>query len=115
MNLSPEQEVILEKWVKAQGYRGIPMTHETVHQYASEIAEKEIGVSWTKRFLKRHPGLKIKKTTGLATSRATALNRTNVEGFYDMLHGIIDEFSISYENIYNMDEKGVQLGIGSKV
>jgi hypothetical protein len=115
MNLSPAEEDVLKSWTKAQGRRGFPLTHQTLRQYASVIAEKDVGVSWSKRFLKRHPDLKVKKTTPLAGSRASALNKTNVDGFYSLLMETINEFNISDENIYNMDEKGVQLGIGSKV
>lgn len=40
------------------------------------------------------------------------LNPVAVEGFYDMA---VKEFGIKPENTWNMDEKGVQLGIGVKV
>jgi hypothetical protein len=57
----------------------------------------------------------MKKTTGLSTSCATALNKTSVERFYSLLEELIEEFNIEVRNMYNMDEKGVQLGIGAKV
>lgn len=109
------QEEILVKWIKVQGRRGIPLTYATVALYAGEISGQQVGGSWPKRFLKRHPDLKIKKTQGLESARAKALNQFAVGGFFDMLDELIKEYDILPKNIYNMDEKGVQLGIGAKV
>ena len=44
-----------------------------------------------------------------------AFNPTAVSRFYDLLESVVGEFSIKPEHIWNMDKKGVQLGIGSKV
>ena len=35
--------------------------------------------------------------------------------FYEMLGDIMKEYNIPQENVYNMDEKGVQLGVGGRV
>lgn len=91
------------------------MTYESVAQCAGEISGQRMGESWPKRFLKRHPDLKMKKTVGLEKARAKALNQTVVNEFFDMLADLITEYRILPENIYNMDEKGIQLGIGAKI
>jgi hypothetical protein len=113
--LTAAQEEILVKWIKVQGRRGIPLTYVTVALYAGEISGQQVGGSWPKRFLKRHPDLKIKKTQGLETARAKALNQFTVDDFFNMLNELIKEYNIVPENLYNMDKKGVQLGIGAKV
>lgn len=104
-NLSPTEEDVLVKWAKVMD------TYSTVTKYASEISGKSNGVLWPKRFLARHPDLKIRAMTSLKNCRAKALNKTAVEGFYDILEQVAKEFSIKPENTWNMDEKGVQLGI----
>jgi len=114
-SLSPAQEEVLVKWAKVLGRRGVPLTHSTLATYASEILGKPVGESWPKRFLARHTDLKVKTTTSLEKCRAKALNPAAVEGFYDILGGVVEEFCIKPENMWNMDEKGVQLGIGVKV
>jgi hypothetical protein len=114
-NLSPAQEEVLVKWAKVLGRRGVPLTHATLSTHASEILGKPVGESWPKRFLARHADLKVKTTTSLEKCRAKALNPTAVEGFYDILGAVVEEFGIKPENTWNMDEKGVQLGIGVKV
>jgi hypothetical protein len=83
----------------------------TVAQYAGEIAEMAVGGSWSKHFLHCHPDLKVKMTVPLKKACAKALNRTAVNEFYGILEGIIKEYSILPKNIYNMDEKGIWLGI----
>ena len=114
-NLSPAQEEILMKWAKVLGHCGVPLTHSTLATYASEILGKPVSKSWLKRFLARHTDLKVKTTTSLEKCRAKALNPVAVKGFYDILEGVVEEFGIKPENTWNMDEKGVQLGIGVKV
>ncbi|KAF8993039.1 hypothetical protein BDZ89DRAFT_911548, partial [Hymenopellis radicata] len=51
----------------------------------------------------------------LDKSRARALNPTVVKDFYQTLKQVLDEYDIPPENIYNMDEKGIQLGLGKGV
>lgn len=113
--LSASQEKVLVEWIKVQGRRGVPMTYTTVAQYAGEIADTPVGRTWPKRFLRRHSDLKVKMTVALEKARAKALNKSAVNGFYDMLEKIIEEYNIVPGNIYNMDEKGLQLGIGARV
>jgi len=114
-NLSPAQEEVLVKWAKVLGCCGVPLTHSTLSTHTSEILGKPVGKSWPKRFLARHTDLKVKTMTSIEKCCAKALNSTAVEGFYDILEAVVEEFGIKPENTWNMDEKGVQLGIGVKV
>jgi hypothetical protein len=91
------------------------MTYPSVGQAATEISGKPVGEIWPKRFRKRHPDLKMKKATGLEKARAKALNQFAVDEFFNMLTDVIQEYNIMPENIYNMDEKGIQLGIGARI
>ena len=113
--LSPAKEDVLVKWAKVLGHQGVPLMYSTLTTYASKILGKQIGECWPKRFLARHPELKLKMTTSLEKCRVKALNQMAVEGFYDTLDGIVKEFDIKPENMWNMDKKGMQLGIGVKV
>jgi len=113
--LTPAQEEVLVEWIKVQGRRGVPMTYTSVGHAAAEILGKPVGEIWPKRFRKRHPDLKMKKATGLEKARAQALNEFAVDEFFDMLTDVIQEYNITPGNIYNMDEKGIQLGIGARI
>ncbi|KAF8824188.1 hypothetical protein HHX47_DHR8000488 [Lentinula edodes] len=113
-NLSPAQEGILVEWIKVQGHRGVPLSLASVADYASDIAGKAMGKNWLDRFRTHHPELSLKNTTPLEESRARALTPAAVSGFYDLLDRTVSEHHIPPENIYNMDEKGIQLGIGAR-
>jgi hypothetical protein len=113
--LTEAQEEILAKCIKIQGRHGVPMTYASVGQCAEAISGRHIGEAWPRRFCKRHPDLKMKKMTGLEKAHAKALNQFAVNEFFDMLMEVMKEYDILPENLYNMDEKGIQLGIGARV
>ena len=98
-NLSLAEEEVLVKWTKVMGHWGVPLTHSILAMYASEISGKPIGESWPKQFLVRHLDLKVKTTTSLKKCCAKALNRTAVEGFYNILEQVVEEFGIKPENM----------------
>ncbi|TFK66353.1 hypothetical protein BDN72DRAFT_740952, partial [Pluteus cervinus] len=50
----------------------------------------------------------------LEACRATALNRVVVGEYFNLLQELMEEYSITPNNIYNMDEKGIQLGKGRR-
>ena len=113
--LSFAAETALVEWVAKLGRRGIPLHASAVAQHASVISGIKVSERWVHRFRARHPELKLKWTTGLEHCRAQSLNPTAVAGFYDNLKDILDKYDIPEENIYNMDEKGIQLGMGKRV
>jgi len=58
--------------------------------------------------------LKAQWTTGLESCRAKSLNRAQVSEFINILQELIAEYNITPSNMYNMDEKGIQLGVGKR-
>lgn len=94
--------------------RGLPLSLETIGAYASDIAGRDVGKSWITRFQKRHPDLRVKWTSSLETCRAASLNPHAVHGYFQLLEDLIASYQVQSANMYNMDEKGIQLGIGSK-
>lgn len=113
--LSFAEERALVDWIKEHARRGIPLHASAVAQHASVICGRTISERWVQRFRVRHPDLKMKWTSNLEKCRAQALNPTAVSEFYDILEELVDEYKITEENIYNMDEKGIQLGMGKRV
>ncbi|KAJ3534000.1 hypothetical protein NM688_g7200 [Phlebia brevispora] len=112
--LSQIQENVLVAWIKVVGRRGIPFSPQLVQDYASELAEEPVGDSWVRRFAQRHPDLKLSWTTNLEQCRARALNRHLVQEYFHLIHELILKYNLTPENIYNMDEKGIMLGIGRR-
>ncbi|KAJ6473945.1 hypothetical protein DFH09DRAFT_850759, partial [Mycena vulgaris] len=50
----------------------------------------------------------------LEICHAKALNPTAVHEYFTILTETIEKYDINWKNIYNMDEKGIQLGVGAK-
>ncbi|EJC99092.1 uncharacterized protein FOMMEDRAFT_94724, partial [Fomitiporia mediterranea MF3/22] len=50
----------------------------------------------------------------LESSRAQALNAFTVKSFFDLLFETLTSYYIKPSNIYNMDKKGVQIGLAGK-
>lgn len=73
-----------------------------------------MSVNWSRSFRRRHPDLKARWTTGLEACRAQCLNRGLIAEYYDILEELLATYKIEPHNIYNMDEKGIQLGIGGR-
>jgi hypothetical protein len=102
-------------YIKVQGQRAIPMDYALIGEYAADMAGHPLGATWPKRFVKRHNiDLKTKKTAPLEKARAKALNKTAVQEFYQVFGELIEKYGLTPGDIYNMDKKGFQLGIGQK-
>ncbi|KIJ34157.1 hypothetical protein M422DRAFT_118962, partial [Sphaerobolus stellatus SS14] len=70
--------------------------------------------NWITKFLSDHPEIRGSKAKGLDPKRAATFNKEAVFDYFDKLKAIIAAHQIPPENIYNMDEKGIQLGGGRK-
>lgn len=112
--LTPPQELVLKEWIKSLGLRGVPLSPSTVAEYAAVILGDSVSTRWVYGFRKRHPDLVARWTTGLESCRARALNKTQVTEFFDILKDLTEQYHIKPHNIYNMDEKGLQLGVGKR-
>ncbi|KIJ66195.1 hypothetical protein HYDPIDRAFT_46350, partial [Hydnomerulius pinastri MD-312] len=73
-----------------------------------------VSTNWARKFRTRHPDLRARWTTSLEACHAQQLNPTLVKEFFKLLSSVIKDYNILPENIYNMDEKGVQLGVGKR-
>ncbi|KAJ7723196.1 hypothetical protein DFH07DRAFT_783653 [Mycena maculata] len=96
--LSEAKENILKEWIK----RGIPLSLETIANYASELAREDIGKE-------RNPDLKVKCTTDLEECHAQALNCPVVQDYVELLRNTIKRYDVKPKNIFNMDEKVIPL------
>lgn len=112
--LSSAQEEVLTNWIKSLARRGIPLSPSAVAEYASTILGEPVSEHWVRKFRTRHGDLKARWTTGLESCRAKSLNRTQVSDFFNILEELITQYDIVPSNMYNMDEKGIQLGIGKR-
>ncbi|KAL0829682.1 hypothetical protein ABMA28_003187 [Loxostege sticticalis] len=73
--------------------------------------KEEAGYVWLKSFLKRNPEISTRKSEGVSLARCEALNRDEVNAYYDILYGLLEEHELfdKPSHIFNMDESGFQL------
>jgi hypothetical protein len=70
-----------------------------------------IGVNWPSSFLKRHPLLKSVFTTPQDRNRQLSEDYDIIAHWFDLYQETVEEHSIQPEDTYNMDEKGVVMGV----
>lgn len=112
--LTRGQEDVLCKWVKYLGATGHAVSKRTIVPKVQQLCGRRPSKSWIRRFLQRRVDLVLKRPTGLDPKRARAFNFTTVDHHFKLLRDFMVEHKIPWENIYNMDEKGIQLGGGRK-
>lgn len=113
--LTPPQEDILKAWIKELGYRGIPMTPALIREKARAICGVDVGVKWPSKYCSRHLDLRTRYTRSLEACRGRALNYDIISRYLSMLADLIERYKIKPHNIWNMDEKGILLGLGKSI
>src|SRR5450432_953245 len=76
---------------------------------------EELGIHWTTSFLSQHPDLKKKFVVGLDKERSLAQNPDIISNWFQLFHDVVKEYDIDSNDIYNMDEKGIMMGVIKKV
>jgi len=71
-----------------------------------------VGLNWTSRFIKRH-GFFKKNRKILEKGRQEAEDPEHVATYFEKLQQVIREYGIAPEDIWNMDETGFRIGVGS--
>ncbi|KAF9488964.1 hypothetical protein BDN71DRAFT_1345256, partial [Pleurotus eryngii] len=92
---------------------GIPMTMSKLQEFAEGLLGHPVGENWAYRFVQCHSDIKVMMTTPLEAYHAKVLNRNNVKAYFDILEEVMREYKVHPENIYNMDEKGLVMGVAA--
>ena len=113
--LTDAQEDTLTQWIGACAERGIPITPGTLANVVAFIVKEPIGNSWVQHYLKQRSDLCTRHTQALEKCWASNVNLPTVTKFFYLFSSLIDEFDIIPSCLFNMDEKGVQLGTGRRL
>ena len=82
-----------------------------VNEVGMELVHYEpIGKGWVSRFLKQFPYLQMEQEKKIEVVQLEA-NEEDYRDYFEKLRTVIDEFDVSPENIYNMDETGFNIGV----
>ncbi len=113
--LTKIQEKILVLWLRLWGAQGTPVSRQGVRLKVERLTGKLPNQRWVDRFRVRHPELAYSKSAPLDTKRAQCFNRTAIDQhFKDFAETLVAIGSVKPQNLYNMDEKGAQMGGGRK-
>ena len=86
-----------------------------IQNFPSTIAQKQVSLSWVDRFIKCNAeDLAYQWTTGIDRNRHEANSLSKYQFYFNLLQLKIQQYSIETQNTYNMDEKGILLGITSR-
>ena len=114
--LNNEQERSLIDYINELSKRSAALTPAMVTAFASQLAGKAPGHCWVSRFVGRHRSeLESAYLNNLDLERHRADSVHSYEVHFNTINQKIQQYQISEDNIYNMDEKGFLLGRLNKV
>ena len=118
--LSPVEEQIIERHIRQLEVWGWPPIVSQVQKMAKEllIAKGDlnpIGVNWTQKYLKRHPQLKSRFVPLLDKSRVLSEDLDQISRFFELFRTTKERYNIHDNDVYNMDEKGIMMGVLAKL
>jgi hypothetical protein len=113
--LTRAEEKVVEDWCTYSAQIAQPFGPLEIKSVACSITGKVPGKNWHHRFERRHPNLTLSIPSGLDPKRAQNFNATNISNYFDLLDKLNKDYGgIPPEQIWNMDEKGLQMGGGRK-
>jgi len=106
----------LFQWASHRAEMGMPFSVRDLRAEAAVIAGREPGKRWHKKFFEQFPELRPLKATKLDPKRAKNFNETVIQDYFDQMEHLHARFpgGIPPQHIWNMDEKGIQMGGGRK-
>ena len=124
-SLGTAEEKAVVKRIEEMDRRGFPLRVDMVRHMGVRILQQReklanahdviLGKHWITRFLDRHPHLASKFSTQVKKQRIVSSNPKILRGAFEILGPLIRQFNILPQNVYNMDEKGLQMGKSARV
>ena len=119
--LPPSAENELSELITTLSARGFPLARKDIQQLAYQYAQQHnlkgfnvtrgsAGYYWLKGFMQRHNELSVRKPESLSCSRASGLNKTVIDNWFDQYEKTLDDLQIKEcpAHIWNTDESGLQ-------
>jgi Tc5 transposase DNA-binding domain/helix-turn-helix, Psq domain len=114
--LSETQEGDLLKWILEMEAIGHAISHAQIREVAGLFSAHSggppsIGSHWVQRFVQRHPIIHIKVGRAIDHLRVEATTPEGLQGWFELFNQIKSVGNIKAENMWNMDETGLALGL----
>lgn len=116
--LTKAEEKVLVEWITRLTATGHPARHGFIWDMAEEIRRQRdsggiatrliipLGICWVQQFISRHPQLRTVISRSIEVSRIRDVTRDVIVKFFDAFEACLEEYQITLENVYNMDETG---------
>jgi len=115
LRIDPMQERILIRWIQDLQQMYMSPNYQKIKLVANQLLKengdkKPLGKHWITRFRQRYPELKSGRSKAMEIKRLTALSPDIIELHFNQIHELKLRYNIDSSRIYNMDEKGFQMG-----
>ena len=90
------------------------MAAELAFQQASPSRRVNLGPTWNRRFLGRHPEFRMKFALLQDYQRMHASHPTPIRDYFNKLGAALRKYGFQPHNMYNVDEKGFLLGVHNR-
>ena len=109
--LSDDEEEELVRFILGCASVGYPKTRKEILGLVQTQVAKPISHGWWDSFCKRHPNLTFRTPAPLSIARATAVDESAMERYFDLLERTLGDNGLLEKpcQIFNMDETGMPL------
>ena len=101
---------------------GVPLRYKAIDTAANEILATAhdphfgdpptVGENWSRRWIKRHPEFSKRLEKPIEADRQRAMNIELISEFFDKFKAACLKYDIQDQDIWNMDETGLRIGVG---
>ncbi|KAI1507588.1 transposase tan1 [Pyrenophora tritici-repentis] len=109
-------EAFIVDWIIEEDTRSLPPSHARVREMATRILRlggdhEPLGQRWISSFLARQPRVASIVGRSIDTLRAEAASPAQILAFLELFYRTRIELNIRVEDIWNMNETGIALGV----
>lgn len=114
--LSNQQEQMLVRWILDLEAQGHPPSFTQIRDLVviiqgNSTGPLSIGQNWISRFIQRHPEIHSKVGKKIHGLRLQSTTPESLNHWFEHFNAVRERYRVSWENIYNMDETGIALGV----
>jgi hypothetical protein len=113
------EESVIESYCNTLYGWGWPARIQQIRRMAVELLKdkgdtRDLGKNWHLSFLQRHPDLKSMISSPRSVDRIVAQDRGTFIRWFNLFLEQKEKYHVHEDDVYNMDEKGVALGVAGK-
>ena len=116
LRLAASQEEELSDWILSEDERGYPPSHARTREMATFILHangdtKPLGRKWITNYLCRNPRVASIVGRRIEAARSRSCTREEIQAFFNRLDCTRRAHNVHNDDIWNMDEHGLGLGV----